>query len=155
MEFLNKKKTRILVSMFIFAIVSGSIVGLDYWENGEKARQVMNDLEREFATIEPLPQVTVVTQYSSYRPRQAWVVSKYLTDLNFTGIRAYYDMELAKRGWSFCEEKQLKSWGQDVGGLIVYYYKGDYTLSLEYAGEKPGYNWIYSLDLRWGQHNCS
>jgi hypothetical protein len=154
MKFLDKKKVRMVISIFIFAVVTGSIVGLDYWENGERAKQMMRDLETEFATIEPLPQATALSYKASYRPRQAWVTSKYVTNLNFPAIRAYYDGELTKRGWSFHNEEQFTDWGRDLGGMEVNYCKGDYTISLHYAGDQSGYKWVYSLDLDWGVYNC-
>ena len=86
----------------------------------------------------------------SYKPRMAWIGQRYTTTLSYAQIRAYYDAELARHGWSPHRERGTRDWFRDFGGRKVEYCKGPYTASLDYAGERANYGWVFSLDLTWG-----
>jgi len=97
-----------------------------------------------------LPDAKTINFNKSHKPRQALVGSKYSTNLNYAEIRKYYDKELENHGWHFINEKAVRDWGRDFGGKIAHYRKGNYTASLQYAGNPKEYGWAYSLDLTWG-----
>ena|SRR5436190_13234890 len=150
----QKKTIQIIVSVFIFVAVTVSIVSWDFMKNGPKAKQVKNDLEREFGLIEILPQSALVSHDASSKTRIAVVGASYLTDVNYQKIREHYDVELPKHGWEFQDEEQLGGGKGNFGGLTINYCKGEYTATLYYAGDKVTSEWNYSLELSWGLHKC-
>jgi len=110
---------------------------------------ILSKLEKEFSYIQALPDAKTINLNKSHKPRQALVGSKYSTNLDYAEIRKYYDKELENQGWHFINEKAVRDWGRDFGGKIAHYRKGDYTASLQYAGNPKEYRWAYSLDLTW------
>jgi hypothetical protein len=106
--------------------------------------------DQEFKSIQPLPQAIACDYHASHKTQQSLVGSSYSTKLSFPEIRAYYNAELSRRGWLFQRERTLHDWGRDFGGKSVYYCKGSYTASLEYAGENAGSGWNYALEVSWG-----
>lgn len=119
-------------------------------KNEPKARQVQSDLESEFHAIQPLPQAKSSGYNASHKSSQSLVTSNYQTNLAYSDIRAYYDVELAKHGWTFYEEEQMKDWGRDLGGKSAHYCKAEYRAHLQYAGPQADYGWDFALGLSWG-----
>jgi hypothetical protein len=118
--------------------------------NGPNAAIVQADLEKEFRAIPPLPDAIATRFHASHKARQALVGDTYQTRLKYPEIRDFYDRELAKQGWSFYEEEQMKHWWRDLGGKSARYCKGPYRADLQYAGEGAGYGWDYAFTVSWG-----
>ena len=122
----------------------------DFAVNGPKAKLVQNQLENEFKSIEPLPNARACDYNSSHKTKQALVTSNCKTNLSYPEIRAHYDAELAKHGWIFYEEEEMRDWGRDFGGKAARYCKGEYRADLQYAGEQASYGWDYAFSVSWG-----
>lgn len=127
-------------------------VAYDYIVNEPKTALVQQQLEKEFISITPPPGSTSSSFHKSHKPRQALVGSNYLTNQGYEDIRKYYDKELKNKGWQFKDETGIRDWGRDLGGKVTNYSKGEYTASIQYAGDPKGYGWVYALDLTWGLH---
>lgn len=61
---------------------------------------------------------------------------------------SYMD-EAKKNGSVFVNEETVSDWGRDFGGKLLNFSKGDYTLSIQYAGEKADYGWDFGVSLTW------
>ena len=118
--------------------------------NSRKGETAQKQLEQEFKAITPLPGASPRNYHASHKSGQALVGSTYSTNLPYGEIRNYYDEELARQGWRFHEEYGLEDWGGDFGGRTAEYCKGAYKASLQYAGERANYGWVFALDLSWG-----
>lgn len=127
-----------------------AFVAYDYLVNAPRARLAENDLKREFQSIVSLPGAVVRNHHSLHRSQQASVGGTYATSVSYVEIRKYYDEELARRGWTFHREREIRDWGRNLGGRTVEYCKGEYRASLQYAGERADYGWVFALDLSWG-----
>ena len=138
------------VAGLIFILLFVTFFLYDYFVNEPKAALVQQELEQEFNAVKPLPQAVACDYHASHKTRQSLVGSSYSTNLTFSEIRAYYDAELTKQGWRFQREKALWDWGRDLGEKSVHYCKGNFTASLEYAGENAGAGWNYALEISWG-----
>ena len=134
----------VLVLLFVAYLV------YDYAVNAPKAALAQRELEQEFKSIKPLPGAVAGNYHASHDTQQSLVGSSYSTELSYREIRAYYDAELARRGWRFQKEEGLRDWGRDFGGRSAHYFKGNYAASLQYAGENADYGWDYALELSWG-----
>src|SRR5262249_14882781 len=132
-----------IVLAFVIALVYDNIV------NSPKAQMVQTRLRQELESVMPLPGAVTGERSGLYQPRRAWIGRRYTTTASYTQIRAYYDVELTRRGWSFHREYRTWDWFRDLGGIKVEYCKGPYTASLSYAGDRADYGWIFSLDLTW------
>ena len=132
----------------VLAVV-GAIV-YDHVSNSPRAQVVQHRLRQELESITPLPGAEPSERNGGYKPRMASIGWRYTTTLSYAQIRAYYDGELARHGWSFLRERGSRDWFRDLGGRKAEYCKGPYTASLDYAGERANYGWVFSLDLTWG-----
>ena len=126
------------------------VVAYDHIANSPKAQVVQNRLRQELELIMPLPGAIPSERSGSYKPRMAWIGRRYTTTLSYAQIRAYYDAELSRHGWSLHRERGTRDWFRDFGGRKAEYCKGPYAASLDYAGERANYGWVFSLDLTWG-----
>lgn len=127
-----------------------SYMAYDFAVNGPHAESVQKQLEVEFKSIEPLPGVRAFDYSATHKTRQALVSNSYKTNLPYPEIRIYYDTELAKHGWTFYEEEQVRDWGEDLGGKSAYYCKGEYRAHIQYAGTRANYGWDYAFSMSWG-----
>ena len=134
----------------VFFVAFGVFWIYDIRVNGPKAAIVQADLEKEFRAIRPFPDAIAIRFHSSHKTRHALTSDTYQTSSKYAELRDFYDEELAKHGWSFYEEEQLKDWGRDLGGKSARYCKGAYRAALQYAGEGAGYGWDFAFSVSWG-----
>src|SRR5262245_2299440 len=132
----------------VFAVVSALVY--DHTVNAPKAQIVQARLRQELESITPLPNAVPGERSSSYKARRARAGRRFTTTAPYSQIRAYYDAELTRRGWSFHRERGTRDWFRDFGGVKAEYCKGPYTAALDYAGDRADYVWVFSLDLTWG-----
>lgn len=115
------------------------------------ADESLKSLEKEFTLIAPFPDAYRLRYESSHKVSLGSVGAEYRTDKGYAEIRARYDDELKKNGWTFVDEKPVKIWWQDYGGKEAFYCKGRYTATLQYAGRsEEEFGWTYGFDLSWG-----
>jgi hypothetical protein len=134
----------------IFVIGFVTFIVYDFAVNGPKAKLVQSQLENEFKSIAPLPYAKDFGYQATHKTSQALVTSNYKTNLSYIEIRAHYHAELAKHGWIFYEEEQMRDWGRAFGGKSARYCKGEYRADLQYAGKQANYGWDYALSISWG-----
>jgi len=118
--------------------------------NNTKILNIESNVKKEYSSIQQLPDATFLSVESSHKSNKALVDAKFKTDKNYDEIKKYYDDELKKLGWIFESEKSVKVWGKDLGGKIIRYTKGEYSLNVEYAGSMADYVWTYAIDVGWG-----
>lgn len=165
-KFLPERKKRRLVIvgvsiMVLFGIlVTTSAIwftlylSYDERNNGPAANKTQSDIEGEFQRITPLPLAVAVEHISMHKTHQGTVNSAYKTDRSYEDIKAYYDKELANRGWRFVREALLTYDGKDNGGKQLFYCKGNYRADLQSAGrQETEFGWTYSFALSWGLSN--
>ncbi len=90
-------------------------------------------LEHEFTQIEPLPSAVRLAYESSHKTSLGGVSAEYETDKTYKEIRAHYDKELKRLGWTFAAEKPVTIWWRDYGGKEAFYCKDHNTAMLEYG----------------------
>ncbi len=114
-------------------------------------------LKGEFEQIRTLPGSIAGHQQSMDKGRQGHVGTAYTTTQTYDAIKAHYDAELTKRGWSFSKTEKVIYSGHDYGGQHVFFCKGIYTADLQFAGEQEkDFGWTYSFSLSWGLYDeCS
>jgi hypothetical protein len=134
-----------------FSIVFALFFNYDERVNGPMADKIQHDLESEFQSVPPLPRALTTQHGSMHKTQQGIVSAAYKTALNYEGIIAHYDNELATRGWRFVNETNVIYGGENYGGRERLYCKGRYAASLQYAGgQENEFGWTYSFALMWG-----
>jgi hypothetical protein len=103
----------------------------------------------EYNLLQQLPGA-IRNDLSSYNKTTSALVSAgYRSSKSYNEIRSFYIAEAEKNGWIFISEETVRGGGQDLGGKTIYFRKGDYTLSIQYAGAKADYGWDFAVGLSW------
>jgi hypothetical protein len=124
-----------------------------YTINGPKAAVRQAELEREMSRLTTLAGASLVRSTAFHKPESALVSNDYRSNLRYPKIRAYYDRELSRFGWTFVHEEKLFDWGSDLGGMSARYCKGAYEAALQFAGADARYGWDYAFSLQWKMAN--
>lgn len=131
----------VVICLAIWAILS---------TNNPKISGIENSLKKEYSCIQQLPYSTLINLESSHKSDRALVDAQFKTDKNFDEIKKFYDGQLSKLDWVNENEQSIKDWNRDLGGYIIHYTKGEYSLDIQYAGNMANYGWTYSIAISWG-----
>lgn len=63
----------------------------------------------------------------------------------------FYATQLKQTGWLLTKERTLKDgWSQDLGGRELRFEKGQYSIAIEYIGDKAvNPDWEYAVSVAW------
>jgi hypothetical protein len=137
----------VVATTWIAAMVGiARLVRHSFVDTQDKMRQA----QREFVAIQPLAGAVVVEPDKGWKLGQGLVGANYRTTSTYDEIRRHYDETTALHGWTVACETPLRDWGRDFGGRIRDYRKGPFQGSLQYAGTKADYGWVYAFDVTWG-----
>jgi hypothetical protein len=75
----------------------------------------------------------------------------YRSPAHFDDVKTFYATHLTQSGWQLTEDRTLKDgWGQDRGGRELRFERGQYSVVIEYIGEKAvGPDWNYGISVVW------
>ena len=107
-----------------------------------KAKESQKALQTELSIIAPPKESQLEETGASHKTNHASAYNRYAISWSPEEIFNYYDVELAKHGWSVFDQRNSVVIGKT-------YCKGNYTASLDYY--KVGYSWKYELWLSAGQ----
>ncbi len=110
-------------------------------------------IEKELAEILPPPGAVVTQHVDTYKWTYGNIGNCYQSNLTYEQVRAHYDVELARHGWTFRKKVPLTSWGKDLGESQTCYYKGNYGVDIYFTGES-GAGYRYVLNVTWGMDYC-
>ncbi|WP_162818200.1 hypothetical protein [Aquirhabdus parva] len=111
---------------------------------------VRKELEKEFKAIAPLPHAISQDYQSTFKDQHALVEGYYLSTASYQQIRQYYVDELAKHGWQFKQESELRDLGRGLGKTMIFC-KGTFNAEIEYFGmDRQPNDWAYAFGLSWG-----
>jgi hypothetical protein len=85
---------------------------------------------------------------SSSDGRKAYQGKYYRSIAPYDDVKRFYLEKLEGHAWVFETEKELSAWGRDRGGRELKWRKGEYDLSIEYAG-KANQDWDYAISISW------
>jgi hypothetical protein len=120
-----------------------------------KRSQTQTRTEQEFLSITPPSDARAIRPTSSStRINAVWNI--YISELSYEELCAYYDKELAKRGWEFDgEESAIYGFpgNAERSGKKAFYKKGIYTATIRYAGpqeaRESGYTYGFTVEWNW------
>jgi len=115
-----------------------------------KGNRMLPAIEREFTQINSPPEARLAGEVSEFSKMSlAYIGANYTTRLRYEELRAQYDSETARYGWSPCGEQPLRDWFSDLGGRTRKYCKGELHAHLQYAGERANYGWDFAFSVTW------
>jgi hypothetical protein len=108
-------------------------------------------MEVEFEKVVPPPQSIRTYRGSMHKTVLGVATSYHKVQLSYPEIKAYYNAELARLGWKFVSEGDIRYDGVDYGGKKLNYCKGNYSARVQYAGQQEEqFGWTYAFSLTWG-----
>lgn len=146
-ETISKRKVYIIGFILLVMVIGFAFYNTKdlITEGAIKKEELMN----EYNLLQPLPGTLRTTLSSHNKSNSAIVSASYRSSKNYEEIKSFYMDEAKKNGWVFVNEETVSDWGRDFGGKSLHFRKGDYTLSIQYAGEKADYGWDFGVSLAW------
>lgn len=89
---------------------------------------------------------------SSYSKSMVASIHKtYRSDARFDDVKMFYATQLTPAGWQLTKDGALKGdWWQDFGGRELRFEQGQYSVVIEYIGEKAVEpDWNYGVSIVW------
>ena len=128
------------VLVISIAVICGLLL---YNHQNAIASNVLIDLRREFTTIAPAPNTTLLEQKAHHKPGSAFVEVHYSTATNFQVIADHYSAELKRTGWTYVGTRTLPSKIE-----VVEFCKGSYAASVDhYVREMPLRVFWFGMDV--------
>jgi len=137
-----------VVAVF-FALLFASAAVFDYTVNLPIASAERPRLATEFGAIAQ-PELTQRVSYmETTKPNLVLVDGTYhAAAATWADLRAHFDRVLGAGGWLFLGERGLKEWGQDYGGRVACYGKGQDRAQVFFPGRVDA-GYTYSLSIAW------
>ena len=107
------------------------------------------EIENLWSTLPLYSGMTEVNNSRSSSGRKAHLSRSFKSDSPYEEMRRLYVGKLIEQGWQFVKERQLSDWGRDKGGRELEFRRGEYQLSIEYAGGSPDQDWNYAIGIYW------
>lgn len=105
-------------------------------------------LQQLYSTLPVAPGLTQRGSSFQSKAESALVENYFDSSVPFDEVKSFYYRELGKRGWLLNEEEKVTDWGRDFGGRTVKFRKEQYSLTIEYAGNRDD-QWDYAISLTW------
>lgn len=80
---------------------------------------------------------------------KAFVSKSFRCKASYEDVKRFYVERLSQDRWQLAGERQLKDWNRDLGGRELKFRRGDYVVTIEYAGEKADHGWDYGIGIGW------
>jgi len=134
----------IIVLLVMLARVTGRVM------SKPRGRDMLPLMEQEFASFSLPAEARLLHRAPSFsKMTNALVEASYVYELGYEPLRAHYDQEARRLGWSDCGEKPTYDWFRDLGGRSRSYCKGMLRATLQYAGVNARYGWDYDFAVSW------
>jgi hypothetical protein len=147
----------IVLKLSVVLLVCGA-AGLTsgcYLTTSSNSQLTQQELEHELSSLTPPSSAVRTAHHSIFKSDHGNLADDYKSGLKYNELRAYYDAELAKRGWLFKKESPLLSWGANHGEIMAFYCKGQTSAELYYTGQEGSrLGYTYSFGLSWGIYAC-
>ena len=139
---------RLLATVLIFAALYGIVY---FWKrhSANKDDAKLEDVRRLYAALPLYPGFKEVN--SSYESKVTLVHldKTFVSDAPYDQVKSFYIDKLSKAGWRRTGERKMKDWWRDFGGRELTFRKGEYSIVIEYSGERTDTDWTYAVSLDW------
>jgi|SRR5882724_11078130 len=119
-----------------------------YSPNRDDAK--FKEVERLYKGVPIYPGFQEVGASSLSKSMLASVNKYYKSDARYDDVKNFYSTKLIPAGWLLTKERNLKDWSRDYGGRQLTFGKGQYSVVIEYRGDKAiDPDWNYAIDVGW------
>jgi hypothetical protein len=140
----------LLAIVIVLMVVTAGFGLKRYLSQRALALEMRQRLDRELADMPVPAQATKIRRVGSFKGTHGSVANYYATSLRYDEIRAYYDRELATRGWKLNGESKLQTWGKDLGESERIYCRDPLAVSIYFTGEnEAAFGYRYAVDVNW------
>jgi hypothetical protein len=85
----------------------------------------------------------------------AIVGRRYKSSATYQDLKKFYLERLLAEGWEFHRERPLPASNASTVERLLEFCKGEYSLTVQFAGRDAGYGWDYTVDIVWpGKDVC-
>lgn len=112
----------------------------------------LKEVERLYARLPIYPDFQEVegTSSSFSKDLLASIGKSYKSKASYDDVKAFYVEKLRALGWQSWEERNLTSWGRDLGERELTFRNGQYSVIIEYSGDKASNpDWNYGINVSW------
>lgn len=107
------------------------------------------ELRQMYSTF-PLPSDFQEIGSSFQSKAELALVTKYFRSKSrYDEVKTFYIQHLIETGWVLANERPMKDWFTDFGGRELEFSKGEYSVVIEYAGERASNDWNYGIAIEW------
>lgn len=114
-----------------------------------KDRARLAEVKRIWTAFPLYPGMQQVDNSTASGFGKASIGKNFRSKASFDGVKQFYLERLSQDGWKLTRERQLKDWGRDLGGRELKFRRGEYDITIEYAGERADYGWDYGISIGW------
>ena len=110
----------------------------------------LREVEKLQAGLPIHPTFQEIGGSSFSKPMLASIHRYYKSDAGYDVIKSFYSAKLIPEGWQLTKERSLKDWSVDLGGRQLKFGKGQYSVTIEYSGDKAlDPDWNYAISVGW------
>jgi hypothetical protein len=85
----------------------------------------------------------------------AIVGKRFKSSASYEDLKKFYLERLLAEGWEFHADRPLPTSNAATGERLLEFCKGEYSLTVQFAGRAAGYGWDYTVDIVWpGKDVC-
>jgi hypothetical protein len=109
----------------------------------------LGEIKAIWETLPLYPGIVEVNHSASSGFGRAFMSKSFRSEASYNDIKSFYSEYLIRAGWQLVGERPLKDWNKDLGGQLLEFRKGEFYLSIQYAGKKADYGWDYAIGVSW------
>lgn len=112
-------------------------------------RARLNEVNRIWTAFPLYPGMVEVDHSKASGFGKAYISKGFRCKATYDDVKRFYLERLPQDGWQLVSERKLKGWERDLGGRELKFRRGDYEVTIEYAGEGANYGWDYGIGIGW------
>lgn len=137
-------------TLLSFLIVCLAFFSMCWYEaiGPNKNKEKSAEVDRLWAEIPVYPGMIATNSASSASGRKVYKGMGFRSQEPYESVKRFYLEKLVAHGWEFENERKLNNWGSDQQGRELKWRRGEYKLSIAYAGS-ANRDWDYDVSISW------
>src|SRR5437867_3475883 len=134
------------------AIIIGVGLGVTYLakkRSPNKDDAKLDEVRKIYSSLPIPPGFKEAGSSFQSKAESALTVKYFESQTSYDDVKTFYAQRLSESGWSLSSERPITDWGRDFGGRRLEFRKGEYSLVVEYSGEKSTEQENYAITLIW------
>jgi hypothetical protein len=140
---------KIVVGIILIATIS-ILAKYSKDHSPNKGDAKLKEIEAIYSQLPIYPDFHEVAHSFISKADSALTDKSYTSSARYADVRSFYSDRLSASGWQLTNERNMKDWWRDLGGRQLTFRKGQYSIVIEYRGDKePNPDWNYVIDFEW------